>query len=87
MQCNHVSIGIMPLNLPAHTQNKRKLHEISTLQPDIKSYGAHVIKRIMKMDSSTSKYPYINRRGHYIPQCYPQMSYFRRNPTPQTRIP
>lgn len=87
MQCNHVSIEIMPLNLPTHTQNKQKLHEIPTLQPNIKSYGAHVMKRTTKMDSSTLKYPYVNRRGHYMPQCYPQMSYFLRNPTPQTRIP
>ena len=57
MQCNHVSIEIMPLNLPTHTQNKQKLREIPTLQPNIKSYGAHVLKRTSRMDSPTLKYP------------------------------
>ncbi len=43
MQYNRVSIEIMPLNLPTHAQNKQKLHEIPTLQPNIKRYGAHVM--------------------------------------------
>ena len=86
MQCDHVSIEMMPLNLPTHARYKQKLHENPTLKPNIKSYGAQVMKRTSKMDSPTLKYPYIIRRGQYIAQCYPEMSYFRGNPTPQTRI-